>query len=151
MAEDSSRDRLPFEPKRKREKPPKKQPSAPAASASQRSDSALNAIPDDVSRRMIRRMAIFSGVPTGLGISSFFIFYFVVSQGWFDLPPYVVFYLTLVLFGSGVVGLSYGILSTSWESNRPGGWLGWQEFTLNAGRLFDAWRTFRQASKQKQS
>ncbi|NEO87974.1 MAG: DUF3464 family protein [Spirulina sp. SIO3F2] len=149
MAEDSSRDRLPFEPKRKRDKPPKKKPATATAKASDRSESALNAIPDDVSRRMGRRMAIFCGVPTGLGLSSFFIFYLFVSQGWLELPPYVVFYVTLVLFGLGVVGLSYGILSTSWESGRPGGWLGWQEFTLNLGRVFEAWRTFRQTAKQK--
>ncbi|MEM8639337.1 MAG: PAM68 family protein [Cyanobacteria bacterium P01_G01_bin.54] len=150
MAEDSNRDRLPFEPKRKRDKPQKSKAEAksPATKAS-RDDSALNAIPEDVSRRMIRRMVIFCGVPTGLGLSSFFLFYFVATQGWFDLPPYVVFYVTLVLFGLGVVGLSYGILSTSWESDRPGGIIGWREFTLNAGRLFEAWRTFRQTAKQK--
>ncbi|MGB0563251.1 MAG: PAM68 family protein [Spirulinaceae cyanobacterium] len=150
MAEDSNRDRLPFEPQRKREKPQKPKAEAkPQSVKASRDDSALNAIPEDVSRRMIRRMAIFCGVPTGLGVSSFFMFYFVVTQGWFELPPYVVFYITLVLFGLGVVGLSYGVLSTSWESDRPGGILGWREFTLNAGRLFSSWQAFRQTAKQK--
>lgn len=149
MPEDSDRDRLPFEPKRKREKPSKTPNAAPTSSAKSRDASNLNAIPDDVSKRMIRRMAICSGVPTGLGLSSFFIFYIVVTQGWLELPPYVVFYVTLVLFGLGVVGLSYGVLSTSWEANRPGGRLGFQEFRLNSGRLWEAWQTFRRTAKQK--
>lgn len=149
MPEDSARDRLPFEPKRKREKPSKTPSTTPASAARSREASNLSAIPDDVSKRMIRRMAICSGLPTGLGLSSFVIFYVIVTQGWFELPPYVVFYITLLLFGLGVVGLSYGVLSTSWESNRVGGLLGLQEFRLNAGRLWEAWRTFRQTAKQK--
>lgn len=154
MAEDSSRDPLPFEPQKKRNKSAKKSPPKPqpvVSSAESRQASSLNAIPEDVSRRMIRRMAICCGIPTGLGLTSFFLFYLVVSQGWLDLPPYMVFSVTLALFGAGVVGLSYGILSTSWETERPGGLMGWQEFRLNAGRLWDAWQTFRRESRQQKT
>jgi hypothetical protein len=106
------------------------------------------AIPDAVSKRMIRRMALMSGIPTGLGLSSFFIFYLLVSQGWADIAPSFVFFATLALFGLGFVGLSYGVLSTSWEEDRAGGWLGWEEFTLNLARLIQGWRTAKQAAKE---
>jgi hypothetical protein len=145
MSEDSQRKTLPFEPRRKRNKAAK--PVAPVVTPESRQAASLSAIPDVVSRRMIRRMALFCGVPSGLGVASFFIFYWVVSHDWFEIPPYAVFAATLGLFGLGVVGLSYGILSTSWDENRVGGWFGWQEFTLNAKRLFEAWREARRSTR----
>ncbi len=148
MPEDSSRTTLPFEPRKKRDKKAKRPaPNPPQVSAASREAASLSAIPDVVSRRMIRRMALFCGVPSGLGILSFFIFYWVVSHDWFDVPPYAVFIATLGLFGSGVVGLSYGILSTSWDEDRVGGWFGWQEFTLNARRVFEALREARRTAR----
>lgn len=161
MPPESDREPLPFEPRQKSKKKKKAKATPPPtdteqgkkkASKSKRSPSRSNtnssAIPEAVSKRMIRRMALLSGIPTGLGLSSFFIFYALVSQGWADISPQLVFYVTLGLFGLGFFGLSYGVLSTSWEEDRPGGWIGWQEFTLNAARLLQGWRMARQAAKE---
>jgi hypothetical protein len=44
-------------------------------------------------------------------------------------------------FGLGVLGLSYGVLSASWDEDEPGTKFGWQEFKTNFGRMTAAWRS----------
>lgn len=91
-------------------------------------------------------MALFSGIPTGLGMLSFVLFYLVVSRDWFEIPTYVVFSVSLLFFGLGVVGLSYGIFSTSWE-DEPGSVWGWPEFRLNLSRTIAVWRNAQQTAQ----
>lgn len=151
----SQRDRLPFEPKGKRKGKASDAPAAnnPAAGpqrvpiAKDKANASLSAIPEEVSKRMVRRMGLMAGIPTGLGIASFFIFYWVLTQGWFELPPAAVLLVTMGLFGLGVVGLSYGILSASWDEGHVGGLIGWEEFKLNSGRLWHSWRAARQEAQ----
>jgi hypothetical protein len=151
MPDPSSRDRLPFERKSKKKKIEKKPPE-PVSSKTEgpkkpRRKVDEDRIPEVVSRRMIRRMALFSGIPTALGMSSFFVFYLIVSQDLLELPNYVAFAVSLLFFGLGVLGLSYGIFSTSWEESVPGSWWGWSEFRLNLGRMLAAWRNARQEAQ----
>ena len=148
MASESKRNRLPFEPKGK------KKPSTPALNVkatpkntASPEDAKLEAIPNIVSKRMVRRMALFSGIPTAMGISSFFAFYWVVSQAWFNVPTSAVLLVSLGFFGLGVLGLSYGILSASWDEHRLGGLWGWNEFKLNFSRMTSAWRTSKGVKK----
>lgn len=153
MASDPSRKPLPFEPRQKKKKPPQRSPipsqTRPATPVKKdKNEASLKAIPAAVSQRMVRRMALFSGLPTVLGMSSFAIFYWIVSHEWFKVPTYVVAAVSLSLFGLGVVGLSYGIFSASWDEDRAGGWWGWQEFTANFGRTVSAWRTARKEARE---
>jgi hypothetical protein len=97
------------------------------------------AIPEEVSQRMLRRMLVFSGTPTVLAIGTFFVSYYLVVNQVVELPPYFVLLVTLGLFGLGVVGLTYGVLSASWDEGRPGSWLGLEEFQVNFGRMTSAW------------
>ncbi|ANV90830.1 PAM68 family protein [Picosynechococcus sp. PCC 8807] len=158
MSSEPKRDRLPFEPKQTKQKAPKKPPATTATQSSSGSTSprrspkdeaSLSAIPDAVSKRMIRRMALFSGIPTALGITSFVVSYYIVSRELLELPTIAVLLVSLGCFGLGVVGLSYGILSTSWDENRPGSRLGWEEFSLNLGRMVQAWRASRREARSK--
>lgn len=100
-------------------------------------------IPDAVGKRMIRRMAVFCGVPTALGVSTFFASYFIVVNEVFDLPNSAVVLVSMACFGLGVIGLSYGVLSASWEEDVPGTLLGFGEFKTNLGRMTAAWREAR--------
>jgi hypothetical protein len=93
---------------------------------------------------MARRMAFFCGIPTVMGMLTFVISYIIVSQHLFKLPTIVVFLVSLGFFGLGVLGLSYGALSASWDEDRLGSWLGWSEFRLNFGRAVESWRTAKQ-------
>lgn len=156
MADNSSRNSIPFEPRQKKKKKQKKAPETTTSSVKatetpkkkSSNDASLSVIPDSVSKRMIKRMAIFSGIPTGLGMSSFFVFYWIVSHDWLDIPTAAVGAVSLGLFGLGVLGLSYGIFSSSWDEHRAGGWWGWQEFTQNLGRTIQALRSARQEAKK---
>jgi hypothetical protein len=56
-----------------------------------------------------------------------------------ELPSYFVLLATLGCFGLGVVGLTYGVLSASWDEGRPGNLLGLDEFKVNFGRMTSAW------------
>ncbi|MBD2260438.1 PAM68 family protein [Pseudanabaena sp. FACHB-2040] len=170
MPSDSPRNSLPFEPNRKRKKAAGAsegksvqnlnkdqrqsaqaqavQKSAKTSSSTRTSRTARSeaSIPEGVSRRMFRRMVIFSGVPTFLGVGVFFLSYFLLINQILDVPKYAVFLTTLGCFGLGVVGLSYGALSASWDEDRLGGWFGASEFKVNFGRLTEAWRTSRKSS-----
>ena len=155
MATNSSRNSIPFEPGQKKNKKSKKNQEnvknnlkKPQKTKKRSNEASLSSIPDSVSQRMIKRMAIFSGIPTGLGMSSFFVFYWIVSNDWLDIPTSAVGAVSLGLFGLGVLGLSYGIFSASWDEHRVGGWWGWQEFTQNLGRTVGAWRKTRQEAKK---
>jgi hypothetical protein len=147
MSSESSKERLPFEPRQKKKKtPPKAQASV---ATKKKTETESQAIPEAVSKRMVRRMALFSGIPTALGFCSFFAFYWIVSHQWFKVPTTAVLLTTLGLFGLGVVGLSYGLLSASWDEERVGSWLGREEFALNFGRTIAAWRSARKEAKEK--
>lgn len=147
MPPESKKDRLPFEPRKNKKKVPKVAPSAVApvvageAAKESLPETSLKAIPRAVSQRMARRMAVFCGLPTALGVSTFFLFYWIVSHDLLELPSYVAFVVSLSLFGLGFIGLSYGIFSASWDEDRPGSWLGWEDFKANFGRTIAAWRT----------
>jgi hypothetical protein len=99
------------------------------------------AIPDAVSKRMVRRMVLLSGIPTTLGVASFFVSYFLIKNVGLKLPNTAVLLVSMGFFGLGVLGLSYGVLSASWDEDVPGTKLGWQEFTTNWGRMTSAWRS----------
>jgi hypothetical protein len=95
---------------------------------------------------MATRMAVFCGLPSLLGLLTFPICYFIVSQDLFELPNTAVVLVSMGFFGLGVVGLSYGVISASWEEELPGSWLGWSEFRLNFGRIVESWQNRKQSS-----
>ena len=157
MPKKSDKNRLPFEPSQnKKKKTEKKPPQNSAATKETKNKSqkkskrnsnpeaSLSAIPKGVSRRMARRMAVFSGIPTFMGISSFFIFYWLFSQNVIEFPPYLVVFVSAGCFGLGVIGLSYGIFSASWDEDRVGGIVGAAEFKTNFDRTIAAWKDERQ-------
>lgn len=151
----NSRSPLPFEPTRRKklDQKPAVPPSAVPKSESanrlgqggdraQSSRSAKEtAIPKAVSQRMARRMALFCGVPSVLGISTFFTSYFLLTRDVVALPNVAVVLVSMGFFGLGVLGLSYGVISASWDEEIPGSSLGWSEFNINLGRLTEAWRS----------
>ncbi|MEL6855290.1 MAG: PAM68 family protein [Cyanobacteria bacterium J06607_13] len=99
-------------------------------------------IPKEVSRRMVRRMAVLSIAPIAVGVSIFFVSYYLLSHEIVTFAPIVTLLTTMGCFGLGVVGLTYGMLSASWDEE-PGSLVGFDEFKLNFGRIMDA----RRASK----
>ncbi|MEH1965772.1 MULTISPECIES: PAM68 family protein [unclassified Nostoc] len=151
-AEESERSRLPFEPNKKRQKPAKTQskPAAQPQESAKKADRKVPytkqemAIPQVVSQRMIRRVAGFCGVPTVLGISTLVVSYLLASYSDIQLPPIAVLLVNMGLFGLGVLGITYGVLSASWDEEKVGSLLGLGEFNTNWGRMVAVWRETRQ-------
>ena len=110
-----------------------------------------NFIPEEVSKRMVRRASWLAGVPTTLGMSAFFINYYLLVNHILELPPWFTYAETLALFGMGFVGLTYGVLSASWEPERDGGLVGLSEFQFNVKVLFQQWREYGQQKRQQQA
>lgn len=150
MSSKPERDRLPFEKSKNRKKSAKPQVAKPAAASNDRSSSPVTrkdmAVPEAVSKRMVRRMALLSGVPSALGMLTFVVSYLVVTHG-VKLPNIAVVLVSMGFFGLGVLGLSYGVLSASWDEEIPGSLLGWKEFATNWGRMTSAWRSARNQSE----
>ncbi|NDG74492.1 MAG: DUF3464 family protein [Synechococcaceae bacterium WB8_1B_136] len=91
-------------------------------------------IPAAVANRMARRIALATGLPTLLGMATFIASYLVVSRGLLDIPPAVTLLTSGGFFLLGVLGLSYGVLSASWE-DAPGSLLGLEQIGVNVSRL----------------
>ena len=125
MAE--KRDRLPFEPRR-------------SVSETSRNQ----AIPREVANRMARRVAIATGVPSVMGMAVFVISYLVVSRGILDVSPSITLLGSGFFFLLGLVGLSYGVLSASWEP-QPGTFLGLEHLKPNLQRLRSSIKAQKQA------
>ncbi|OUL18064.1 PAM68 family protein [Nostoc sp. 106C] len=151
-AEESERSRLPFEPNKKRQKPAKARSQPPAQSKESKGQTTKQppftkeemAIPKVVSQRMIRRVAAFCGIPTALGITTLVVSYLLTIYTDIRLAPIAVLLVNMGFFGLGVLGITYGVLSASWEEDRVGNWLGLGEFGTNWGRMVEVWRETRQ-------
>jgi hypothetical protein len=100
-------------------------------------------IPEAVANRMARRIAIATGIPTVMGMSVFVGSYLLVSRQILDIPPGITLATSGGCFLLGLVGLSYGVLSSSWEPH-AGSLLGGEQIGLNISRLRESMRAMRQ-------
>ncbi len=94
-------------------------------------------IPKAVANRMARRVAITTGLPTISGMGVFIASYLLVSRGIADIPPVLTLISSAVCFLTGLLGLSYGIFSASWDTAK-GTLLGFENIRPNIKRLRDS-------------
>jgi hypothetical protein len=155
MSVEESRQSLPFEPssnKQRKAKGAKQQPIVtPKSSSAANLQKGSGYIPEVVSQRMVKRVAIFCGTPAVMGMLVFIASYVVVSQHWFKLPNVAVLLVSMGCLGLSVLGLSYGILSASWDENETekGSFWGWSEFKTNFGRMAEVYRHSKQMRANK--
>jgi len=128
-------------------------PGAPTAKSAAKSSrgpgggqrsSSKRAIPEAVANRMARRSAIASGFPTLMGMGVFVASYLLVSREIVEIPPGATLVASGGCFLFGLVGLSYGVFSSSWEE-QPGSLLGSEQIRVNLSRLRESIRSMRQA------
>ena len=132
------RNSLPFEPRRSAEgTKSKSKQSAPNSEKSQ-------PIPKSVANRMARRVAIATGIPSIMGMGVFVGSYFLVSRQIMDVPPGVTLLGSGGFFLLGLGGLSYGVLSASWEQN-AGTFLGLEHIKPNIQRMRESIRAQKQS------
>jgi hypothetical protein len=124
------------------------QPSVPtinnqSPSAKAKGQRLQQVIPDAVANRMARRIAIATGLPTVAGMGVFIGSYLLVSRHILDIPPSATLLASGGCFLLGLVGLSYGVLSASWEE-MPGSFFGSEQIPVNLSRLKASLRALRE-------
>ncbi|CAL6366790.1 unnamed protein product [Bathycoccus prasinos] len=95
------------------------------------------AVPQIVTDRMLSRVVRFSGIPMVLGFTTgptYYYFAKINAQEW--LEPWIFFAASTATFGLAFLGITYGVLSASWDPSREGSALGVDEFKMNIPILF---------------
>jgi len=96
-------------------------------------------IPKYVADRMARRIFFTAGIPTIMGMSVFVISYIIVTKNIAEIPPSSTIAISALFFLLGLGGLSFGILSASWDKE-PGSFFGIENIPLNIERAKAAFK-----------
>jgi len=90
-----------------------------------------------VSDRILGRIVTFSGIPLLLGFASGPAAYMYKLSGKGELSANLLYGSGTAIFVLAAVGISYGVLSASWDPRRAGSALGVDEFKNNLPALMD--------------
>jgi len=96
-------------------------------------------IPKYVADRMARRIFFTAGIPTILGMSVFVVSYIIVTRNIAEIPPSSTIAISALFFLLGLAGLSFGILSASWDKE-PGSFFGVENIPMNIKRAKAAFK-----------
>ena len=96
-------------------------------------------IPKYVADRMARRIFFTAGIPTILGMSVFVVSYIIVTRNIAEIPPSSTIAISALFFLIGLAGLSFGILSASWDKEE-GSFFGIENIPLNIQRAKAAFK-----------
>ena len=105
-------------------------------------------IPKYVADRMARRIFFTAGIPTIMGMSVFVISYIIVTRNIAEIPPSSTIAVSALFFLLGLGGLSFGILSASWDKE-PGSFFGIENIPLNIERAKAAFKPASQNFDEK--
>lgn len=100
-------------------------------------------LPQRVADRMGRRMAVLGGVPFFVGVAVFLVYFLLAYRYDVRVIPVFVGYSTLFTFGGALVGVTYGIMSASWDEEVEGSFWGWREAKVNVLRAKEGLTTAR--------
>ena len=96
-------------------------------------------IPKYVADRMARRIFFTAGIPTIMGMFVFVVSYIIVTRNIAEIPPSSTIAISALFFLLGLAGLSFGILSASWDKD-PGSFFGIENIPMNIQRAKDAFK-----------
>ena len=96
-------------------------------------------IPKYVADRMARRIFFTAGIPTIMGMSVFIVSYIIVTRNIAEIPPSATIAISALFFLLGLAGLSFGILSASWDKE-PGSFFGIENIPMNIQRAKAAFK-----------
>jgi hypothetical protein len=88
-------------------------------------------IPEKVAQRMGKRMLPFVGLPLFLGMGTFVGFWYFATYKNMEFQPAAVATTTVSLLVVGLLGITYSVLSASWDPDREGDFFGADEFKQN--------------------
>jgi len=98
-------------------------------------DAGAAAIPEKVAQRMGKRMLPFVGIPLFGTIASFVGFWYMATYQDLEFQPALVATTSTVFLVVGLLGITYSVLSASWDDDREGSGLGLDEFSKNIDSL----------------
>jgi len=93
------------------------------------------AIPEKVANRMGARALPFVGIPIFGGMGAFVLFWYLATYKDLEFEPSLVAATTIGLLVVGLAGITYSVMSTSWDEDREGTFLGTEEFSRNVDNL----------------
>ncbi|KAA8495684.1 Protein PAM68, chloroplastic [Porphyridium purpureum] len=97
-----------------------------------------SSLPEIVANRMGKRMIVLFSVPFFTGIGGFVTVYLLSIKSDIVVLPSLVATSTLGTFGLALTGLTYGIMSASWDPDEEGSFWGFTEFKTNLLRTVEA-------------
>ncbi|KAI8463552.1 MAG: hypothetical protein J3K34DRAFT_526897 [Monoraphidium minutum] len=121
--------------------PPQQRPPPPTQQQQQQQQPvaavADSGTPQPVIDRMAKRVAAFAIVPVAGGVAALGAFWYLKVVAKVEYPLWVAYLGSTLMFGGGLAGITYGILSTSWDPRRDGTFWGWTEVQANIAVLMD--------------
>ena len=102
-----------------------------------RDDPNAAVIPEKVAMRMGKRMLPFVGIPLFGGMGAFVAFWYLATYKNQEFQPAIVAATTIGLLAIGLVGITYSVISASWDPDLEGSALGVDEFKNNVQNLKD--------------
>lgn len=100
-----------------------------------REDPSSGAIPEQVAMRMGKRMLPFVGIPLIGGMGAFVAFWYLATYKNQEFQPALVAFTTIGMLGFGLLGITYSVMSASWDPDREGSFLGFDEAARNLESL----------------
>jgi hypothetical protein len=95
-------------------------------------------IPERVASRMGKRMLPFVGIPLFGSMGAFVLFWYLATYQNLEFQPAMVATTTVAFLVLGLLGITYSVMSASWDPDGPeGSALGLEEFKTNVGNLKD--------------
>ncbi|KIZ07329.1 hypothetical protein MNEG_0616, partial [Monoraphidium neglectum] len=76
---------------------------------------------------MAKRVVSFVAAPVVGGVVALGAFWYLKVVAKVEYPLWLAYLGSTLMFGGGLLGITYGILSTSWDPRREGTALGWTE------------------------
>lgn len=100
-----------------------------------REDTGAAVIPERVAMRMGKRMIPFVGLPLFGGMGLFVAFWYFATYRDVEFQPAIVAASTIALLVVGLLGITYSLMSASWDDDRDGSALGFDELSKNVDSI----------------
>ena len=95
-------------------------------------------VPEEIADAMMRRMILFSALPFFAGVGLVVPgFYYLRVIKHVDVPPWIVYATSTTFLGISLLGITYGVLSTSGRAGATGLGLGTDDFMKNVRDIID--------------
>eukprot|EP00591_Stephanopyxis_turris_P006216 CAMPEP_0195525466 /NCGR_PEP_ID=MMETSP0794_2-20130614/25957_1 /TAXON_ID=515487 /ORGANISM="Stephanopyxis turris, Strain CCMP 815" /LENGTH=229 /DNA_ID=CAMNT_0040655945 /DNA_START=175 /DNA_END=864 /DNA_ORIENTATION=- len=95
------------------------------------------AIPEKVAMRMGNRMLPFVGIPLFGGMGAFVAFWYFATYRDYVFQPALVAGTTIAILAVSLLGITYSVMSASWDPDEEGSALGFDQFGSNVNNLKD--------------